>query len=90
MTYIDDFDIEAFITQVDFEKAFDFIEWPFLFQTLKKIGFGEYFSNCIKILYTDIKTYVGNNGYFSPYFKLPQLDTDAQNRLCSSCWWRRF
>ena len=32
--------------------------------------FGEYFSNWIKILYTDIKTCVGNNGYFSPYFKL--------------------
>ena len=42
----------------------------FPISNLKKYGFGEYFSNWIKILYTDIKTCVGNNGYFSPYFKL--------------------
>ena len=44
------------------------IEWPFLF--LKLFNFGENFINWIKILYTDIKACVGNNGFFSPYFRL--------------------
>ena len=70
MTYTDDFDLEAYITQIDFEKAFDSIEWPFLFHTLTLFGFGKKFINWIKILYTDIQACVGNNGFFSPYFRL--------------------
>ena len=60
----------ATVTQVDFEKAFDSIEWSFLFHALKKFNFGEKFINWIKILYTDIQSCVGNNGFFSPFFKL--------------------
>ena len=70
MTYTDEFDLEAYITQVDFEKAFDSIEWPFLFHTLELFGFGKNFINWIKILHTDIQACVGNNGFFSPYFRL--------------------
>ena len=70
MSLSEELDIEAFIIQVDFEKAFDSIEWPFLFNTLKKIGFGENFISWIKLLYNDIYSCVGNNGFFSPFFKL--------------------
>ena len=70
MTYTDNFDLEPYITQVDFEKAFDSIEWPFLFHTLKLFGFGENFINWIKILHTDIQACVVNNCFFSPYFRL--------------------
>ena len=62
--------IEAYIAQIDFEKAFDSIEWPFLFKTLKTFGFGENFINWIKIFYNDIYSCVGNNGFYSNYFKL--------------------
>ena len=62
--------IEAYIAQIDFEKAFDSIEWPFLFKTLKTFGFGENFINWIKIFYNDISSCVGNNGFYSNYFKL--------------------
>ena len=63
-------DIEAYIVQIDFEKAFDSIEWPFLIKTLEKFNFGEHFIKWIKIIYTDIYTCVGNNGFYSDYFPI--------------------
>ena len=60
--------ISGFITLIDFEKAFDSIEWPFLFKCLKIFNFGDNFISWIRILYTNIKSYVGNNGYYSDKF----------------------
>ena len=62
--------IEAYITQIDFKKAFDSIEWDFLFNALKVFNFGENFMSWIKILYTDISACAGNNGNYSEYFIL--------------------
>ena len=62
--------IEAYIAQIDFKKAFDSIEWPFMLKTLEKFNFGEHFIKWIKILYTDIYACVGNNGYYSDYFSI--------------------
>ena len=36
---------------LDFEKAFDSVEWNFLFKALRKFNFGEQFLKWIKILY---------------------------------------
>ena len=55
---------------LDFEKAFDSIEWEFLIETLKICNFGESFINWYRILYCDIEACVTNNGYSSPFFKL--------------------
>ena len=33
--------MEAYITQIDFEKAFDSVEWDFLFKALNELNFGE-------------------------------------------------
>ena len=68
--YADLEDIEAYITQIDFEKAFDSIEWDFLFESLKALNFGPEFISWIKTIYTDISACVGNNGYYSEYFTL--------------------
>ena len=70
MTYTTEQQIDALLAQIDFEKAFDSIEWPFLINTLKSFNFGEEFITWITLLYTDIKSCVGNNGYYSNYFKL--------------------
>ena len=70
LSYTDENEIEAILAQVDFEKAFDSIEWPFLFDTLKAFNFGDEIISWIKILYTDISSCVGNNGYYSKFFKL--------------------
>ena len=60
----------GFITLIDFEKAFDSIEWPFLFKCLEKFNFGPVFTSWIRILYTNIKSCVGNNGYYSEMFEI--------------------
>ena len=70
LTHCEEEKIEAYIAQIDFEKAFDSIEWPFLFKTLEMFNFGDNFIKWIRILYTDIHACVGNNGHYSKYFKL--------------------
>lgn len=62
--------IPGMIALIDFEKAFDSIEWDFLFDTLKLFNFGEDFIRWIKILYTDITACTTNNGYNSKFFVL--------------------
>ena len=62
--------MEAYITQIDFEKAFDSVEWEFLFEALKILNFGENFIAWIKTLYTNITACAGNNGNYSEYLKL--------------------
>ena len=63
MSYTTESELDANLSQIDFEKAFDSIEWPFLYNTLKAYNFGDYFISWIKLLYSDIKSCVGNNGY---------------------------
>ena len=53
---------------VDFEKAFDSIEWAFLFRTLAKCNLGCDFQQWAKLLYTSPYASVKNNGYSSSEF----------------------
>ena len=68
MSYTDVKKKPSFITLIDFKKAFDSVEWPFLLQTLKVFNFGNNFIHWITILYTKIQFCVSNNEYFSEYF----------------------
>ena len=60
----------ALLAFLDFEKAFDKLNWKFLQKTLKSFGFGDSFNKWVKILYTDIESCIINNGITSKYFKL--------------------
>ena len=60
----------SIILLVDFEKAFDTINWNFLNICLKHYGFGVNFQRWISILYCDTESCVSNNGHQSSYFKL--------------------
>jgi hypothetical protein len=55
---------------LDFEKAFDSIEWAFLEKSLQVFGFGANFVNWVNILYTNINSSVINNGRTTDYFPL--------------------
>ena len=62
--------IPALMISIDFEKAFDKLEWPFMFKCLEFFDFPTYIKEWVKILYTDIKISVTNNGWHSEYFDL--------------------
>ena len=68
--YANDEQIEGYIAQIDFQKAFDSVEWDFLHDTLDAFNLGNYFNTWIKIIYTDISSCVTNNGFISNFFKL--------------------
>ena len=55
---------------IDFEKAFDNIEWNFLIACLKTFGFKDDFITWIRVMYSDISSCVINNGYSSSNFNL--------------------
>ena len=55
---------------LDFEKAFDSIEWQFIWRTLNKYKFGPTFITCVKTLYVDSKIICKNNHWLSEEFSL--------------------
>ena len=58
------------IALLDFEKAFDTINWTFLQKTLTAFNFGTNFKNWINIFYNDISSCCLNNGNATPFFKI--------------------
>ena len=62
--------IPGILLFLDFEKAFDSLEWHYLFCTLLRINFGITFVNFVKTLYRNISSCVMNNGLTSQYFSV--------------------
>ena len=50
---------------LDFCKAFDSIEWPFITKTLDHFNFGNDIKRWVKIFYTNIESAVQNNGFIT-------------------------
>ena len=55
---------------VDFEKAFDSIEWKFIDKVLEKFCFGPYVRKLVQLCYTQVSSTVINNGYSSGWFSI--------------------
>ncbi len=62
--------LPGILLSVDFEKAFDSLNWNFLYKTLKKVHFGKNFINYVKTMYNGIESTVLNNENTSKFFKL--------------------
>ena len=60
----------GFLLLLDFEKAFDSIEWQYMHTILEKFNFGPSFQNWIKICYTNILSTVINNGFTCGWFSI--------------------
>ena len=55
---------------IDFGKAFDSVEWDFLFKCLEAFNFGSDFLHWITTFYKNVQSCIMNNGTASNYFPL--------------------
>ena len=62
--------IPGLLVFLDFEKAFDTIEWPFIHKNFHLFNFGSSILRWIKLFYHDIESCILNNGWSSNLFKL--------------------
>ena len=67
---IDQTDSDSVIFLQDDEKAYDRVEWHWLFSTLEYFGFGNKFINWLKIIYKHPKSSIMTNGHQSEYFSI--------------------
>ena len=63
-------DYQGKMTAIDFEKAFDSLNWNLLRKSLEFFGFGESFLGWIRTFYTNISSCVINNGFSTPSFNV--------------------
>ena len=68
--HTDSLKLSGILLFIDFEKAFDSIEWDFLYQSLEAFNFGPTLIRWIKTFYNNVSSCVINNGLFSEQFKL--------------------
>ena len=62
--------IKGLLLFLDFEKAFNTVEWNFIYTILKKYNFGDNLISWIKLLYTNTESCILNNGWSSWNFKI--------------------
>ena len=70
MGYTDVKKIPGILLFVDFEKAFDTIEWSFIQNVLKRFNFGPVIRHWIFTLYSDVESAVINGGYTTNFFQI--------------------
>ena len=69
MDYTNLQNLPGILTSLDFRKAFDSIEWPFIMKTLDNLNFGRGIKRWVNIFYTNIESAVQNNGFITSWFK---------------------
>ena len=62
--------IPGIMLLIDFEKAFDSLEWIFIERALIFFGFGTSIIRWFKTLYCDISSCIINNGHLSDFFSI--------------------
>jgi hypothetical protein len=55
---------------LDFQKAFDSLDWNFIEKCLKRFGFKDGFCTWIKVIYNDPKAFIKINGFLSSTIEL--------------------
>jgi hypothetical protein len=62
--------IPGLLLLIDFEKAFDSIEWDYIDKTLETFNFGPDFRKWVNVFYSNSQSSVLNNGFASEWFYL--------------------
>ena len=70
INYTDLHDIPGLLLFIDHEKAFDSLEWSFIFKTLHYYNFGPSLISWIKTFYSNPLSAIQNNGWISEFFPL--------------------
>ena len=70
MEFTDYENIPGILIFIDFRKAFDTLEWHYLFSCLNAFNFGPDLINWVRTFYQNIQSCVINNGLASDYFTL--------------------
>ena len=68
--YAEECNLNGVLLFLDYQKAFDSIEWNFMNMTLEKFGFGNAFINLVKMLYKNANNKIVNNGWVSNSFAI--------------------
>jgi len=61
--------IDGILLNIDFEKAFDSIEWSFVTKSLEHFNFPKKYIEWINCFYNNIETCIINNGHLTKFFK---------------------
>ena len=61
--------LPGILVALDFRKAFDSLEWPFIMRILGAFNFGSSIKRWISTFYTNVESAVLNNGYTTNWFK---------------------
>ena len=68
--YTKEKNLSGVLVAIDFEKAFDTLNFNFLIRTLHKFNFGPSFIQWIRTLYKNISSFVTNNSFTTGPFSL--------------------
>ena len=70
ISYVTDNNMPGILLCLDFEKAFDSVDWGFMFKTLKLFGFKQDILKWISTFYNNLKSTVLINGHTSDWFDI--------------------
>ncbi|KAK3604126.1 hypothetical protein CHS0354_001122 [Potamilus streckersoni] len=70
MNQLENENIYGLLLLIDFEKAFDSIEWTFVQETLQSFNFGDSICKWFRLFCNESKSCVINNGHMSSFFRL--------------------
>ena len=70
MEFSESKNFQGILLFVDFEKAFDTLEWSFISKTLEVFNFGNKFKKWFTVLYNGVQSSVVNGGFMTNYFEI--------------------
>ena len=68
--YATETNIPGLLLFIDFEKAFNSLDWSFILSTLGSFGFASSLINCVRTLYSHTESCILNNGGASNFFEI--------------------